>query len=69
MISFLIKMSKYNTPILLQNDQKTLLSDDEFETLIKNVQLLKTPQINYIINKYSLPILNKNTDLINYLMM
>lgn len=62
-------MSKYNTPILLQNDQKTLLSDDEFETLIKNVQLLKTPQINYIINKYSLPILNKNTDLINYLMM
>ncbi|KAH0806465.1 MIZ zinc finger family protein [Histomonas meleagridis] len=47
-----------------KQQEKNVLNDQDFDTLIKSVQLLRISQIRYIVQKYSLPANGNKTKLL-----
>lgn len=62
-------MNNFESIISNKNNQMGSITNDEFDILINKVQLLQSSQIRYIIEKFSIPISNKCTSLINFLML
>lgn len=62
-------MNNFESIVSNKCNQIGSITNDEFDILINKVQLLQSSQIRYIIEKFSIPINNKSTSLINFLML